>query len=331
MRHIFVFTAGNSEARDHLRESITHAVPFSRMEEAIGSQDTANFKALTNRDDGFYAWGAVPGPRNEQTWAAMRVGDIVLTVYGNRYKFLSTVAGKLRNKELASRIWGVDESGHTWEFMYLLTEPQALDVGVLDEPVASELNRGYRGFCRISDEKVQAILQKYGSLDHFIANAFQGSLPSTALERELEHARAEAFGSDRFDPSSIADGRKKVIREVVQRQGQPKFREDLMAAYEGKCAVTGCDIAEVLEAAHIAPYFGKDSNVVQNGLLLRADIHTLFDLGQLKITPEGRVELHERLFDSVYAQYESQLIRRPSLENQRPSKDALTWKYTLVL
>jgi len=330
MRHIFVFTAGKPEARDHLKDSITQAVSFSRMEKVLGPERAAPFKALTN-DDGFYAWGAVPGPKNKPMWEAMRVGDIVLTVYGNRYKFLSTVSGTLHDKDMAREIWGTDDNSRTWEYMYLLTQPQALDVGVLTEPVVSYLNRGYRGFTQISDEKVQAILEKFGSLDHFVEQAFQRPLPDTTLELELERVRAEASDAEPFNPASMVDGRTKVLQEVVRRQGQPKFREALMAAYEGKCAITGCDIEAVLEAAHIAPYFGKDSNVVQNGLLLRADIHTLFDLGQLKISPEGRVELHKRLLGSVYAQYESRQIRRPLKKSQEPSQDALVLRYSLTL
>lgn len=330
MRHIFIFTAGTPVARDHLKDSITQAVSFSRMEKVLGPERTAQFKALTNAD-GFYAWGAVPGPMNKPRWEAMRVGDIVLTVYGNRYRFLSTVSGTLHDEGMAREIWGVDDDGNTWEYMYLLTQPQALDVGVLAEPVASYLHRGYQGFTKISDEKVQTILEKFGSLDHFVEQMFQRSLPDLPLELELEQVRAEASEADSFNPASMADGRTKVLREGVRRQGQPKFREALMAAYEGKCAVTGCDIEAVLEAAHISPYFGKDSNVVQNGLLLRADIHTLFDLGQLKISPEGRIELHKRLLGSIYAQYDSQKIRAPLKKGQEPSLEALTLKYGLIL
>ncbi len=50
-----------------------------------------------------------------------------------------------------------------------------------------------------------------------------------------------------------------------------------MDAYGGRCAVTNCDIEDVLEAAHISPYNGPSTDQVYNGLLLRTDIHTLFD------------------------------------------------------
>src|SRR5262245_9271658 len=49
------------------------------------------------------------------------------------------------------------------------------------------------------------------------------------------------------------------------------------------CAITGCSVRDVLEAAHIHPYRGRERNKVANGLLLRADLHTLFDCGLIAI------------------------------------------------
>jgi hypothetical protein len=87
-------------------------------------------------------------------------------------------------------------------------------------------------------------------------------------------------------PPETEDMRQRIMAEVVRRQGQSKFRQSLMAAYGGRCAMSGCSVAQVLEAAHILPYKGKHSNSVRNGILLRADFHTLFDLDLARICPE---------------------------------------------
>lgn len=58
----------------------------------------------------------------------------------------------------------------------------------------------------------------------------------------------------------------------------------LLKAYGGKCAITGCDVLEALEAAHIYPLQGVATNDASSGLLRRSDLHTLFDLG----TRDGR-------------------------------------------
>jgi hypothetical protein len=95
------------------------------------------------------------------------------------------------------------------------------------------------------------------------------------LADELEQARAEKEEEGAFSPSGLEDARKRIIAAIVVRQGQSAFRAELLAAYQGTCAVTGCDVVEALEAAHIVPYLGPDTNHVRNGLLLRGDIHTL--------------------------------------------------------
>ncbi|MHA6332670.1 HNH endonuclease [Qipengyuania sp. CAU 1752] len=130
-----------------------------------------------------------------------------------------------------------------------------------------------------------------------------------------------------FVPDDEEDGRRKVLREVAVRQGQAKFRDDLVQAYSGTCAVSGCAVAPTLQAAHVAPYNGPKSNHVSNGILLRADIHTLFDLGLLKIDPETRaVSVVASLVETEYAKYAGHVIADPAKPSQRPSKLALAKK-----
>ncbi len=66
-----------------------------------------------------------------------------------------------------------------------------------------------------------------------------------------------------------------VLGAIQSRRGQPEFRQRLLAAYEGRCAITGCNVAEALEAAHIVPYAADGTYATSNSLLMRADIHTL--------------------------------------------------------
>jgi predicted restriction endonuclease len=89
-----------------------------------------------------------------------------------------------------------------------------------------------------------------------------------------------------FTPVGLKDARERVLREVVRRRGQPQFRAKLIKAYGEQCAITGCRTLAILEAAHITPYLGPATNKTSNGILLRADIHTLWDLGLIAIDPE---------------------------------------------
>jgi len=77
-------------------------------------------------------------------------------------------------------------------------------------------------------------------------------------------------------------------RDVTLRPGQGRFREIMLYVYGGCCCVTGCAVPAVLEAAHIDPFKGRHSDHPQNGLLLRRDLHSLFDGGLMAVHPKTR-------------------------------------------
>lgn len=97
------------------------------------------------------------------------------------------------------------------------------------------------------------------------------------------------------------DNRPLIDAQIRARRGQQRFRDELRRTHGDRCLVTGCRALEVLEAAHISPYRGEQDHHVQNGLLLRADVHTLFDLDLLGFEPDSlRVSVHPEL-DEEYA------------------------------
>jgi hypothetical protein len=145
-----------------------------------------------------------------------------------------------------------------------------------------------------------------------------------ALQGALQELRDEAESEGAFDPADETDARKKTLAAIVRRQGQGKFRKALLKAYEGRCAITDCDVQDTLEAAHICGYLGTHTNVVTNGLLLRADVHTLFDLGLISVEPESkRLVLASILADSQYAGLSGRVLRLPAKREDWPSEAAL--------
>ena len=130
--------------------------------------------------------------------------------------------------------------------------------------------------------------------------------------------------SAEFEPTSVVDERQKVLAAITRRQGSPRFRRLLLECYEHRCAISGCDAQAVLEAAHIMPYAGVATNHAQNGLLLRADLHTLFDRGLLGVNPDSyTVALHPTLINTQYGIFGGQQIRLPERTDCWPSKAAL--------
>jgi hypothetical protein len=110
-------------------------------------------------------------------------------------------------------------------------------------------------------------------------------------------------------PTSMIEARRRVLREVNLRHGQSKFRERLIRRYGQACQISRCAFAGLVEAAHIRPYVLSNENGAQNGLLLRSDLHTLFDLGLLAIDPASMaVALHSDLRDMGYAQFDGQQL-----------------------
>jgi hypothetical protein len=108
---------------------------------------------------------------------------------------------------------------------------------------------------------------------------------------------------------------------VLQRRGPEEFRQKVLKAYGGKCAVSGADAEAALEVALIDPEGASESS---NALLLRADLRTLFDLNLLRVHPKTRkVFLAEPVAGGAYARLWARPIRLPETPADRPTHAAL--------
>jgi len=118
---------------------------------------------------------------------------------------------------------------------------------------------------------------------------------------------------------------------VKGRLGQGAFRILVTDAYQRRCAITGERTLPVLEAAHIKPYTQSGPHSVKNGILLRSDLHKLFDKGYLTVTPDLRVEVSRKIKEEYengreyYAYHGKELRILPSSRSERPSKEFLEW------
>ena len=181
----------------------------------------------------------------------------------------------------------------------------------------------------------RGLLSFASALPEPMLSARKGILPTTPLLLRRFHVQSkstlELFDdeirgapSPSFDPKDIEDGRRRVLREVYRRQGQQTFRRKLMKAYGTRCAISGEATEWVLEAAHITPYLGTKTNAVTNGLLLRADIHTLFDLALISVEPDERkIRVSSTLAGTQYAKFQGKKLAEPRTASLRPSTAAL--------
>ncbi len=121
--------------------------------------------------------------------------------------------------------------------------------------------------------------------------------------------------------------------QVVARPGSSAFRNEVLSEYENACAITGNKSLEVIEVAHIVPYFGDASDVTQNAIPLRVDLHRLFDQGLLQIEydishKEYIVRIHDFVME-YYKDIHNSPIKVPIDPASAPSKKALEVKQSL--
>lgn len=117
---------------------------------------------------------------------------------------------------------------------------------------------------------------------------------------------------------------------IKPRLGQGAFRVMVTDIYNRKCAVTAEKTLPVLEAAHIQPFSSGGFHQPTNGILLRRDIHSLFDLGYVTITPDFRFEVSKRIHDEFgngreYYALHGRTVTTPERGDCKPHRDALTW------
>jgi putative restriction endonuclease len=141
------------------------------------------------------------------------------------------------------------------------------------------------------------------------------SMAPRATIEDVAHASAQRWGTPTL---------------VIPRLGQGTFRVAVTEAYSRACAVTEEHSLPALEAAHIKPFALEGPHEVSNGLLLRSDLHRLFDRGYITITREHRLEVGRQLkehFDngkSYYPLHGKSLIV-PQLRARRPDAELLRW------
>jgi putative restriction endonuclease len=117
---------------------------------------------------------------------------------------------------------------------------------------------------------------------------------------------------------------------VRRRLGQGTFQVLVTEAYRRSCAITGERALPALEAAHIRPFSELETHTVQNGLLLRSDVHRLFDRGYITVTPEHRVEASSRMREDfndgeAYLRLHGRAISVPDRDDERPAPEFLRW------
>ncbi|GAA2653628.1 hypothetical protein GCM10010412_021890 [Nonomuraea recticatena] len=162
--------------------------------------------------------------------------------------------------------------------------------------------------------------KSYDLAAHAAAPYFHGLLGRMGIGAGIDlsepwHRDGPVFGDPRLAP---------------RRLGQQAFQAVVLHAYDRRCAITGDKIRPVLQAAHIRPLTSGGEHRLDNGLLLRSDVHTLYDRGYLAVDPRHRLLVSPRLREEFgngeefYRRAGSE-IAVPHRPQDRPDRQALEW------
>lgn len=131
------------------------------------------------------------------------------------------------------------------------------------------------------------------SEQYFICDYIVDEIEEILLEKPKEQSLFDILTQIRMKKIVDEFERKRVQSSRISRPNQASFRKAVLQACE-RCIITNVTMPEILEAAHIKPFKYKGEDTVANGFAMRTDIHTLFDTGHLRISPEGEIELSSR-------------------------------------
>ena len=243
-------------------------------------------------------------------------------------------AGKMTTWRLATNFRHLQDSDWIWAY-FGMPDGVVRAVGrVVDEPFWDSTLEEWA--CRIRwDKSLCGELARhpipYAAFEQRIWSAPTGANDRThkVLTSWLNNTRSP-------DVKAIDREVEMVRRMVKTRQGQSTFRKDLMHHQGGKCAVTGCVEQSALEAAHVRGVSEDGLHSIRNGLLLRADIHSLFDSGLLVIDDDFKVRIDLDVIDQQYRRLEgtrlndlAKLSRRrlaPPMKTLRWHRQAHGWE-----
>lgn len=157
---------------------------------------------------------------------------------------------------------------------------------------------------------------------------FVGQRLLQQVNEKLKKQRLISANKSYEQESSERYGKEQIVKP---RLGQGAFRVLVTDAYNRKCSVTGEKTLPVLDAAHIKSFSNNGPNSANNGLLLRTDIHKLFDKGYITVNDEYKVEVSKRLNEDYgngkiyYDFHGKKLFNIPENKYDIPAKEFLHW------
>jgi len=299
MTQVVLQPSANKGAREHYRDTIESPVTFTAHRGLLGVSTYSHL--ITLFPSGIAAmWGVTPGVNgsNQRKWDRMELGASVLFAADGRIFGRGVIAAKFHNQALARQLWGEDDRGDTWEFMYALDQVTSVNIPYADfnNAVGYKPNYVIQGFTVLDEAKSESFLDAFPVID--------GRVEWPAPPEEVEEAIRELGG----------DLERRV--QGWQRAEQSALREVLLRGRaSGECALCGRTMdSRLLVAAHIKKRSActdtEKRDLANIGMLAcRFGCDELYERGFISIGPDWSVMVQSSLSDQVVLRYIEDTVR----------------------
>ena len=252
-----------------------------------------------------YAWGFPDTPKggNRKKIADIAIGDTCFFCttdvagkrkdWKNAYRWVARVSGKVDPQYFSSvseAFWDSEKY-----LPYLLEKPVPIELSFEEfskqiDPSGAFYKKSPQGSTKLVDPiKLSHIISQYGLIDSWAESFVQTLLPASK-----SFGAGDGKATPGLSDTDSLEERAAKFCSVEVRPEQASFRRKLFIAYNGRCAITGCSVVQALDAAHRRGRNWRDGhNNIRDGLLLRKDLHALYDAGLLRISDDGCVQLVE--------------------------------------
>lgn len=243
MMAVILQPAGDPHAREHYADTVATPVPQDRLARFLDADDLDEIGVLYG-SDAVATWGVTPGLNevNRRKWERISNGDVALMVRDGQVFVSARVTYKTRNEPLADDLWGRNEQGQTWEYLYFLDDvtPQALLTEQLNAVVGYRANARVQGFNILDESKSAALID---------ALALDGAFPHVRRAR-----RSRPLNRGWREPPEVDD----ALTSVEEAAGRDLRRHRRRLTAAERTAI------ESLAVNRATEYFEADGWRVQN-------------------------------------------------------------------
>ena len=310
MKQLFLSPRASETAYTNFQSTLANGVPYDRVEPFLNPQE----KEILKHHSNLYIWGCQPGQKSK--WEQMSIGDVILFYAHKQFTTSSNLLLKKWSEQLALELWPKSpDTNQPWSGIYIVNNLQPIDLPLEKfNEIANYQFKAVMGFQPVTENHLNSILNKYGTLNNFL-NAISLGLKEYQVSVLKEISTREKPTSADLDVIDSIVGTRD-IDEVLQELSlknlhktpeeqsivNTRLKRDhevvrlLKEKNQNKCQICGFTFRTksgkfYSEAAHIKPLSSREVGIdrPENIIILCPNHHKMLDYGAINIDHNGKV------------------------------------------